>query len=57
MLRCPQDCSEVWFWTLTWTLSGDGVGLDLLQEGTHTGLVLQVSGQCSILYFKEGLWG
>lgn len=57
MLRCPQDCSEVQFWDLIWALSGDGVGLDLLQESTHIGRVLQVSGQCVILYFKEGLWG
>lgn len=32
------------------------MGLDLLQEGKHTGPVLQVSGQCGILYFEEGLW-
>lgn len=45
-------------WALTWALSGDGVGLDLfLQEGTHTGPVLQVSGQGGIPCFKEGLWG
>ena len=52
-------CMQLWILgVLPWALSGGGgAGPGFLQEGTHAGPVVQVSGQGGISGLKEGLRG